>query len=513
MKSVKILFAVLLMSLIPLSVSAYESSEPLAGEEISLKDMKGFITDLDGFYLMSTSAEDPIYNALKNHDYTLDISDYNLKSPEVTEIIQDILYKRPEAYALDSWKYYTDETTGNVTRILFYYKEDLYVSQNKIKLYNIFKKCALSDIKDSMSDIEKIFIIHDYIVSHLEYDDLDEAAQGEDEDKHIYNAVDMAVYGKGVCQAYTQMFYDFCMDLNISCGLSYSNKKNHIWNIVKIDGKWYNIDLTFDDPIGATIGQVSHAYMLLSGDALISMDSERADATDQSLCTDSYYDNMPWKKAQFSSVVPYGGKLYYVGGNALWEYDQSTGDVNELASYNFGVQLDPDDNTVYAVAGAAIYDDVLYYTYYKHTGEEEDHDVFNRSIKSYNLRTDATGEIIPESSGYTLYSNIMIDNGVISYTEGELLGESFSCAQIDVGRKESFIADMGIVDGRLIIMGANALTTDMTLIFTGDNSICAEPVTFSQGFVKEYAEIPDGSKRAFLWTPSLKPICESVDIE
>ena len=93
MKSVKILFAVLLMSLIPLSVSAYESSEPLAGEEISLKDMKGFITDLDGFYLMSTSAEDPIYNALKNHVYTLDISNYNLKSPEVREIIQDILYE------------------------------------------------------------------------------------------------------------------------------------------------------------------------------------------------------------------------------------------------------------------------------------------------------------------------------------------------------------------------------------------------------------------------------------
>jgi transglutaminase/protease-like cytokinesis protein 3 len=25
--------------------------------------------------------------------------------------------------------------------------------------------------------------------------------------------------------------------------------EEHVWNIVKVDGKWYNIDLTWDDPI------------------------------------------------------------------------------------------------------------------------------------------------------------------------------------------------------------------------------------------------------------------------
>ena len=34
----------------------------------------------------------------------------------------------------------------------------------------------------------------------------------------------------------------------------------HAWNAVKLDGDWYHVDTTFDDPIGGATGNISHFY-------------------------------------------------------------------------------------------------------------------------------------------------------------------------------------------------------------------------------------------------------------
>ena len=45
---------------------------------------------------------------------------------------------------------------------------------------------------------------------------------------------------------------------------------NHAWNLIKIDGEWYHIDVTWDDPTPDLLGRVNHVFFLISDDAIAS---------------------------------------------------------------------------------------------------------------------------------------------------------------------------------------------------------------------------------------------------
>ena len=33
---------------------------------------------------------------------------------------------------------------------------------------------------------------------------------------------------------------------------------NHAWNLIKLDGEWYQVDVTWDDPVWDRLGRVCH---------------------------------------------------------------------------------------------------------------------------------------------------------------------------------------------------------------------------------------------------------------
>ena len=43
---------------------------------------------------------------------------------------------------------------------------------------------------------------------------------------------------------------------------------NHGWNKVKVDGNWYNLDVTWDDPVPDKKGHISYGYFLVSDSQL-----------------------------------------------------------------------------------------------------------------------------------------------------------------------------------------------------------------------------------------------------
>lgn len=98
---------------------------------------------------------------------------------------------------------------------------------------------AVSSLKLSgNSDIQKIKKIHDYICAKVSYD--------YSYSRHsAYNAL---CQGSAVCQGYANLFYAMCVKAGISVR-SVTGKGNggdHIWNIVKLGTKWYNVDTTWD---------------------------------------------------------------------------------------------------------------------------------------------------------------------------------------------------------------------------------------------------------------------------
>lgn len=109
----------------------------------------------------------------------------------------------------------------------------------------------------SGSDEEKIRGVHDYLVANLEYD----STVSKD---NIYNIYGALINQCTVCEGYARAFKSIMDDLNIPCLIACGTGQNssgatesHAWNYVELDGKWYAIDVTWDDPIIIGNGRVS----------------------------------------------------------------------------------------------------------------------------------------------------------------------------------------------------------------------------------------------------------------
>ena len=110
-------------------------------------------------------------------------------------------------------------------------------------------------IRPQMTDFEKEILIIKYLVETVEYD-IEEAGKDEYYLNDSYKAYGALVNHKAVCSGYAKAF-DL---LAKTCGLSSTvvtgeaiNSENlngpHAWNQVYLDGEWYNVDVTFEDPI------------------------------------------------------------------------------------------------------------------------------------------------------------------------------------------------------------------------------------------------------------------------
>ncbi len=118
-----------------------------------------------------------------------------------------------------------------------------------------------------MTDAEKVKAIHDDIVAHFEYDVYTNPAKkvsGYAEES--FTAYGLVKNGYGVCEAYAELFCLMSTYAGVPCYpvTGYYNGGKHMWNKVKIDGKWQNIDCTTDDPVPDSPGRVLYTSYLKS---------------------------------------------------------------------------------------------------------------------------------------------------------------------------------------------------------------------------------------------------------
>ena len=110
-------------------------------------------------------------------------------------------------------------------------------------------------ITNEMTDVYKIKAVHDFLVKNTSYDNA--YYTKADSHDHLENIL---VEQRAVCQGYSVAFYVFMKELGIPCsimtGVANSGKGavEHAWNAVKVDGSWYFVDVTWDDPTMTATG-------------------------------------------------------------------------------------------------------------------------------------------------------------------------------------------------------------------------------------------------------------------
>ena len=106
-------------------------------------------------------------------------------------------------------------------------------------------------VTDGMTEYETELALHDWLMAHGKYDD-----RSRDNVAHIGrpNNTDpygMLVNGYGICLGFATTF-QLLMDLaDIECitvvGAAYDSTADHAWNMVKLDGEWYCVDVTWNN--------------------------------------------------------------------------------------------------------------------------------------------------------------------------------------------------------------------------------------------------------------------------
>lgn len=255
--------------------------------------MKKFISGLlavallVSVFIVPTSAKMDVDEAeffhshLINFEKEIDVSEFGYSVSEINNLAYDLYelkYEYADLFFLDGlcgYNHVGDKVVSVSVKYTYTKEEVKFVEEYA-------KENFLSKLNDDWSDLEKILYIHDKMVTDFQYD-----VRLFDSDEYMLvgrDIYEMFSYKQGVCQAYSNTFMYLMEKIGIECKLVASDASSHEWNAVKLDGEWYHIDVTQDDPVYLVdnnaiskldlAGRVEHKYFLLSDNALLEDPSE-----------------------------------------------------------------------------------------------------------------------------------------------------------------------------------------------------------------------------------------------
>ncbi len=132
------------------------------------------------------------------------------------------------------------------------------------------------------SVFDKVTYFNEWLTTHNEYNTNVAAATYSYKDAwECMSALNGRIGTQGpVCEGYARAFKVLCDKAGIPCVLvdgtatsDGTNGEAHMWNYVKVDGSWYAMDVTWNDPVGgkdgALSGVESTAWSLLGADSMV----------------------------------------------------------------------------------------------------------------------------------------------------------------------------------------------------------------------------------------------------
>lgn len=202
--------------------------------------------DLYGISLASEADYNAFYKYLEkqclNHVKEIDVSSYNIPSTQIFDIYCRFATYHPELLIRTKLQWTKTFLTGKTKAIMPEYLFDNVELDNEARALMQEKVNEYVNVAVPYSDtVTKLLFIHDEIVKNCKYD--------TEYSENSYHAYGIFKNNTAVCQGYSQAFYMISSALGIETDFCISEDINHVWNYIKIDGLWYHMDLTWDDPI------------------------------------------------------------------------------------------------------------------------------------------------------------------------------------------------------------------------------------------------------------------------
>ncbi len=201
---------------------------------------------------------------------TADIYIHASEAERANEIFQFILKDCPEIFWCDGTitaTSYDGQEPYTVLKPTYTY--DAAAKEQMTAQIEAQASQCLSGIWADESDYNKILYVYEYIVNTVDYD-----LEAPD-NQNIYSVF---IHQRSVCAGYSKAAQYLLERLGVFCTYvtgTTSGGQNHAWNLVKCEGNYYYMDVTWGDPVfQASEGEDVNQFQLISYDYMLCDDTE-----------------------------------------------------------------------------------------------------------------------------------------------------------------------------------------------------------------------------------------------
>ncbi|MBQ3090534.1 MAG: peptidase [Oscillospiraceae bacterium] len=187
-----------------------------------------------------------------------------LEGQELAEILLQLRLDHPEIFYVTnySYRFYRDASHVELVPEYLFEKKKILAHREALTA-RIEKLCR--PVREK-SEWDKLLFVHDFICQNVRYDKLKKA--------YSHEIIGPLTQGVSVCEGIAKAVKSLCDQLGIWCVIPISGnnpekgiKYRHTWNIVRLDGKYYHLDATFDNTLTGE-GPIRYDYFCLDDRAI-----------------------------------------------------------------------------------------------------------------------------------------------------------------------------------------------------------------------------------------------------
>lgn len=216
-------------------------------------------------------AYDRMRKAVLIYENEIDISDLSLDTDAIIALVARFIADNPQyfwiapTYGYNTEKIALDYTDGTHADNSGFGDADHAKIDERRATFERAVDEIVSAIDPTLSDYEKELLIHDRLTKAIHYDNA-AVTQPTVNGVHVdsFCAYGALIGGLSVCEGYTEAFQYLCYRVGINANQVFG--EGHVWNVVQIEGEWYQIDVTWDDPLNqhGIDGNGNHKYFNLT---------------------------------------------------------------------------------------------------------------------------------------------------------------------------------------------------------------------------------------------------------
>lgn len=203
-----------------------------------------------------------LYNGIVNFQKSIDVPIELFCDNEFDVVIQSIAMDNPHIYYIDFSRYKYVEMIYKIKFVFTYWYLPAEIATLNVKMQSALNK-ILKRVNGS-SDLEKEKAVHDLLIKNVEYNE--NAASNINKYLPRSNTLlGVLFYKSAVCEGISKTTKMLLNLLDIKCivviGTANNSQENgpHAWNLVKVDGKIYHLDVTWDIGLSAP-NRISYEY-------------------------------------------------------------------------------------------------------------------------------------------------------------------------------------------------------------------------------------------------------------